>query len=217
VNCAWTLHDAAYLLGALSPEDRHAYEEHLAGCSSCRAALAEVAGLPGLLGRLPADAIEAIDPPPADVLPALLAQVRAQRRRTRRRMRIAVAALATAAAVVAAALIGPGVVFPRQQATPTAFTRVADVPVSASAALVDKAWGTEIDLRCTYTGKLNHGSVAYQLLATDRAGNTRQVATWLVIEGKPIALVAATALKRSDLAWLEVRSSTDRTLLRLRT
>ncbi|HEY0120031.1 MAG TPA: zf-HC2 domain-containing protein [Cellulomonas sp.] len=43
--------DAAYVLGALSPDDRHAYEDHLAGCERCRAAVAELAPLPGLLAR----------------------------------------------------------------------------------------------------------------------------------------------------------------------
>lgn len=44
--------DAAYVLGALSPTDRRAYERHLAECAACRSAVAELAGLPGLLGTL---------------------------------------------------------------------------------------------------------------------------------------------------------------------
>ncbi|WP_129784798.1 anti-sigma factor family protein [Promicromonospora panici] len=44
--------DAAYVLGALSPSDRRAYERHLADCDACRAAVAELAGMPGLLGTL---------------------------------------------------------------------------------------------------------------------------------------------------------------------
>jgi len=45
--------DAAYVLGALAPVDRRAYEDHLAGCGRCRAAVAELAPLPGLLARAP--------------------------------------------------------------------------------------------------------------------------------------------------------------------
>ena len=45
--------DAAYVLGALSHEDRLAYEEHLRTCARCSAAVAELAVLPGLLARLP--------------------------------------------------------------------------------------------------------------------------------------------------------------------
>ena len=44
--------DASYVLGALSPSDRRAYERHLAGCGQCREAVAELAGMPGLLGAL---------------------------------------------------------------------------------------------------------------------------------------------------------------------
>jgi hypothetical protein len=44
--------DAAYVLGALSPSDRRAYERHLAECDACRAAVAELAGMPGLLSSL---------------------------------------------------------------------------------------------------------------------------------------------------------------------
>jgi hypothetical protein len=49
--------DAAYMLGALSPADRREYEEHLAGCPTCQAAVSELAALPGLLAQVsPADA-----------------------------------------------------------------------------------------------------------------------------------------------------------------
>ncbi|MCZ2263463.1 anti-sigma factor family protein, partial [Isoptericola sp. QY 916] len=54
--------DAAYVLGALSPADRRDYEEHLAGCDACRAAVAELAGLPGLLASVPAEHALASDP-----------------------------------------------------------------------------------------------------------------------------------------------------------
>ena len=49
--------DAAYMLGALSPADRREYEEHLAGCPTCQAAVSELAAIPGLLAQVsPADA-----------------------------------------------------------------------------------------------------------------------------------------------------------------
>jgi len=53
--------DAAYVLGALSAEDRHAYERHLPGCPACAAAVAELAGMPGILAALPAAEALAID------------------------------------------------------------------------------------------------------------------------------------------------------------
>ncbi|MEV4131118.1 zf-HC2 domain-containing protein [Dactylosporangium sp. NPDC049742] len=41
-----------YVLGALSPEERDAYERHLAGCAECQAEVAEFGDLPELLGKL---------------------------------------------------------------------------------------------------------------------------------------------------------------------
>jgi hypothetical protein len=47
--------DAAYVLGALSADDRRAYERHLQTCPACSTAVAELAGMPGLLAKLPAE------------------------------------------------------------------------------------------------------------------------------------------------------------------
>ena len=41
--------DAAYVLGALSPAERREFEEHLASCPPCQAAVSELAAMPGLL------------------------------------------------------------------------------------------------------------------------------------------------------------------------
>jgi hypothetical protein len=53
--------DASYVLGALSVAERREYEEHLAGCAACRAAVAELAGMPGLLAQLPPGEVLAMD------------------------------------------------------------------------------------------------------------------------------------------------------------
>jgi predicted anti-sigma-YlaC factor YlaD len=52
VRCDYAHDDGAYVLGALSPAERSAYERHLSTCPACREAVAEIAVLPGLLGRL---------------------------------------------------------------------------------------------------------------------------------------------------------------------
>jgi hypothetical protein len=53
--------DAAYVLGSLSSTERLEYEEHLAQCPRCSAAVAELAGLPGLLASLTPDEAFALD------------------------------------------------------------------------------------------------------------------------------------------------------------
>jgi hypothetical protein len=117
--------DAAYVLGALSPSDRRAYERHLAECATCRAAVAELAGMPGLLSTLTAGHAEALvaevpatglsdggGPAPYGVDPELAQAVSltslagaARRSRTRRRSLMAVAA----SALVAVGAIGGSV------------------------------------------------------------------------------------------------------------
>jgi Putative zinc-finger len=44
--------DAAYVLGALAPGERRAFEGHLAECDACRANVGAFAGMPGLLSML---------------------------------------------------------------------------------------------------------------------------------------------------------------------
>ncbi|WP_280314685.1 anti-sigma factor family protein, partial [Nocardia wallacei] len=105
--------DGPYVLGALGRDDRLEYEEHLAVCPSCRAAVAELAGLPGLLGQVDSGvALSFIDPiagPPErsgaavpeipEPPPVALARLADRTRRQRRRGRM----VAVAGAVVAAA------------------------------------------------------------------------------------------------------------------
>ncbi|MFC8044834.1 zf-HC2 domain-containing protein [Nocardia sp. NPDC057353] len=51
----YTTWDAPYVLGSLTRAERLEFEEHLEGCSRCRAAVAELAGMPGLLGLVSAE------------------------------------------------------------------------------------------------------------------------------------------------------------------
>ncbi|WP_067660207.1 anti-sigma factor family protein [Nocardia harenae] len=77
----YTTWDAAYVLGSLTRAERLEFEEHLEGCPRCRSAVAELAGMPGLLGLveaetalglgaedsgLPEIARNTASPPPAD-------------------------------------------------------------------------------------------------------------------------------------------------------
>lgn len=96
--------DAAYVLGALPVAERREYEAHLAGCAACRGAVAELAGMPGLLAQLPPGEVLAMDrdgvsdlQPPASLMPTLpFVAAESPRRRW----------LAPLAAAAAALLIG---------------------------------------------------------------------------------------------------------------
>jgi hypothetical protein len=98
-----------YVLGAAEPAERTLVRMHLASCRDCREELAGLAGLPGLLRRVPAAEADTLlgneagpdsraDPLAESALPRLLGRT-ARTRRVRRWLALA----ATAAAVVLAA------------------------------------------------------------------------------------------------------------------
>jgi len=60
MKCSQTLEVGAYVLGALVPAERDAFETHLGECAICRAEVAELAVLPGLLGRIDYETARAI-------------------------------------------------------------------------------------------------------------------------------------------------------------
>jgi len=143
----------------------------------------------------------------------LLWAVESERRRSRWWLWGA-AALAAAAAVIATALLGTAMLRaddPRPTTTTAAakqeqMTRVADIPIRATAALVDKSWGTEVNPRCTYTATVE-GSYSLVLWAIDRSGRSEQIAVWEVISNGEARVVGSTSVHSVDLAALEVRTA----------
>ncbi|OLT53196.1 zf-HC2 domain-containing protein [Cellulosimicrobium sp. CUA-896] len=57
--------DAAYVLGALGPQERRDFERHLATCAACRESVAALAGMPGILGMLTPEHATALADPDA--------------------------------------------------------------------------------------------------------------------------------------------------------
>lgn len=233
MSCLFAHDDGAYVLGALSPTERLDFERHLDGCADCRRAVRELAGLPGLLGRVGASVLEHAlldEPVPATLLPALSREAR----RTRRWRGFVAAALAAAAVVVAVTVPlvvsrltdddGAAQAVPRSTATPTSLaprvmSPVGDVPVRASLALEQVAWGTRLGLTCTYDSAWVDRPLpdepTYALFVRARDGHSEQVGTWRSSDGKTLRLSAATAVRRADIASVEVRTTDGRVLLQL--
>lgn len=225
----FALYDAAYVLGALSPADRREFEDHLKGCSACASSVGELAGLPGLMSKVSVDELTAeVEDPPDTLLPSLARAVR--RERSRRRLAVGAAAAAAACLVAVGAVAVSGPDSPaRQPVAPSASTTsgtanlvlsaVVPSPVTATARLVDMAWGTRIDLTCSYNAKGSYaaGGSPYALVVIDRRGDEQQVATWKALPDRELTVLGASSLARADIAAVEIRTLSGRAILRLST
>lgn len=214
----------AYVLGALSPQERHDFELHLRTCADCRAEVNDLAGLPGLLSRVPLRDVLADDvsEPPDTLLPALLHRVRRARRVRRTVWTGGALALAACLIAVLAVVLSPGGGPPAPAPTPEAFTmtKVAPGPISASARVSPTPGGSTINLDCVYRAATRSGSPygidpAYTLAVLDRYGRTHRVATWRVADGET-SLSSALRVTSDDIAMIQIRDSWDKVLLRLR-
>lgn len=230
-------YDAAYVLGALSSDERRAFEHHLAECPECAAAVRELAGLPGLLATVPKAVAESepVEPPPTTLLPSLVRRVR--RETVRRRWRTGLVAAGVAGLVGLGGLVigTSGAGAPPTASTPVPTASVpkptASVPartmsplvasdVHASVALVGVAWGTRLEVTCNYddAGAYAAGApdAAYVLVVRGRAGQAEQVAHWRGLPGRTMRVVGASALSVGDIASVELQSADGTPLLELR-
>lgn len=220
-------HDAgSYVLGALSPDDRVTYERHLSGCDECARAVRDVAGLPGLLARVPVEVVEPADlplPVPDTLLPSL---VRRARRSRRRRTWVTTGLVAAAAAVAIGAVgvatlddddPGPAPSAARTTAPPELMEPIGDEPVSGWISLTQVGWGTRLDLTCKYSRTSSSyeesDEPTYAMYVTRTDGTTEQVASWKALPGKTMQLAAATAASAEDISSVVVRTSDGHTVL----
>ena len=225
--------DASYVLGALSPSDRRAYERHLAGCGLCRAAVAELAGMPGLLGVLSREEAEELLEDSAEVAAPPLADLAGAVRRSRLRRR----AFAVAAAVVLLAggtaigglLLGRDgsqgpMAAPSASAMPSgsagANVRTVDLrPVGsvdmwAQLVVTPTSWGTKLNWSCHYPPKPGQSPpapgdyqgepVAYDLVLVGRDGSRTVAGSWTWSGGETLGLDASSAVPIDDVERVEI-------------
>lgn len=212
-RCEFAHDDGAYVLGSLAPAERAGYERHLAGCAACREAVAEIAVLPGLLGRLDPAGLEQFLPVASEHsrLPGLLDTAGEQRRRerSRSRRRYALTALAAAALAVLAG-VGVGLLRPAAPPAPTAALTAmrpiaGPVPLHAEIGLTDRKWGTEVTLHCGYDQRAGHREAyTFRLVAHGPDGATEQIGTWLAAPGDDLRMTSATHFTRRELVSLEL-------------
>ena len=236
MTCELAHQDASYVLGALSPAERSDYQRHLAGCEECATSVRMLAGMPGLLGRVSEDVLEIApggdDPVPSTLLPALVEEVRRQGKR--RTWLVTGLAAAAAVAVIAGSVVIGDALLGDRSATPAApvpsaatttapatpMYPVRPLPVTAEVSLTSVAWGTRLDLTCTYEEPSDGGTAKtwrYALVVQTEDGETEHIATWVAKPGRTFEITGATASPKSEIAGVEVQTPDGETLLRLHT
>lgn len=188
----------AYVLGALDAAERTDVERHLAECAPCRDELAELAGLPGLLGKVPEEELADAPRPAPALLERTLRRLRARRIRVRRALGAVAAALVlVAGGVVAAVTVGGGGAAVTASAT--------HGPVHASAALTPHDWGTAIEL--TVSGVPSGDHCRMEVAASD--GSHETIGSWRAGyhgDGE-IRVHASTDISRADLRTVSISNA----------
>ncbi|MER7108687.1 anti-sigma factor family protein [Streptomyces sp. NPDC000229] len=199
-------HDvAAYALGVLEPADALACEEHLARCGACATGLADFAFTTSALAQLAGR--EPLRPPGARrgaAAPTGRRRGRRPRRPPARRWRARVVGVAAALAVAVPGAVlltapAPGGGDPavrRAAATDTA------TGASASVALREREWGTEVALRVAGV----RGAHVCELVVVGTDGRAWPVMTWATDEGDKPLMEGGIALPIGEIERLEVRT-----------
>lgn len=231
MTCAMSVHLGVYALGAADAAERALVEAHLACCPACRAELAYLDPLPGLLAQVPLSLLAAGSP--AALLPGQAAAARnsvcagqsAPARRSaaaavsagkdgiRHRRALpwrAVAAIASAAAAAGAAgglwLAQPGARPAPSAITLTGSNRGTSVHVTVT--LTGTSWGTSIRLVARGL-PLN---VPCRLIIRSRTGATEVTGVWDAWRTGPVTIPASAGVRPADIASLRV-ATTSRNLV----
>ncbi|MDI6100613.1 zf-HC2 domain-containing protein [Actinoplanes sp. NEAU-A12] len=218
--------DAAYVLGALSPIERAAYESHLASCSFCREAVADLAKVPDMLDRLDADDFERL------LDPTLFSSSRpgpvqrfpdpARRPPAKRVRAFPIRVFSTVTAVVLVLMIGGGLAFwglrgsPGQPTPPPgpaiAMTPVDSTsPIAATIRITSTGAGSRVEMQCSYSKSAR--PYTFRLVAYGPDEQTEQLGSWLAQPGAEFLLPAATHFTQGSLSRLELVRSDDRVML----
>lgn len=213
MRCTQTVEAGAYVLGALPPADRSVYERHITTCARCRDEVAELAGLPGLLGRLDADTAASIGQPagPSEkLLEKMLADTQAERR-TRRHSRRWERTVTLVAAACLALVVGGVVSALRIPAAPppvvAAMNPVAnDEPVTAMIGYWPSTrGGTEIRMTCVYADGVGSTARLGLWVYPKDGGDGRSVSWWDAGPGYRDTFYTHTDLRPDQIGRFEIR------------
>jgi hypothetical protein len=210
--------DAAYVLGALSLEERRTYESYLAANPARAAELTELAGMPGILNALSRDEAVALTDlagaPPSEQRPgniASLAHAAAKRQQRSRRTWLAAAVASAAALLIAGGIVG-ATVFPNSAAPTQTVAMQAMQPtprggLTAELAVTEKKWGTELNWACQYTKDWSRNVDSYDIVVTTHEGVQKTVGSWKPAGDEATGLSAATSIPTKQIQRVDIRVS----------
>lgn len=207
-----------YVVGAIDPAERTLVDIHLGTCPDCREELAGLAGLPALLGRVPASDAERLilhsaevkdlEEPPAEMLNSLIRRV-AERRAVRRWRTLAAAAaavvIALAGGAAGARIIAPSAhpIVGHQEAVAEVVTATNPrTHVSAIVSYTAKSWGTRMDV---WVAGIKDGT-SCEVWAVNASGQRWQAGSWTVPGGPEPGYPASVSLPASQLRSFEITS-----------
>jgi hypothetical protein len=220
------------VLGALEPAERPAIEAHIAACSRCKAILAELAPLPGLMHRLDpfehgraassqssslqssleVAALPSSQPPPLPALPGELreriVQAAHQERVRRRRWAAGIAAAAVFVVLSLAAAASSGLW--DRPATVVSATD-ARTAVRADVRLMPDDTGSAVSLVLTGVTPAEH----CRLVAIDAKGRRDVAAAWIATYEGRATVMGHTSFRLDQIIRLLVVTDTGATLVKV--
>ncbi|PLV45327.1 membrane protein [Mycobacterium tuberculosis variant microti OV254] len=215
-NHRYAMWDAAYVLGSLSSADRREFEAHMAQCSACREAVAELSGVPALLSQLDREEVAAMGQSgaaaaaPPELLPSLLAKVAWRRRRAR--IITWVASSAAAAVLAVGVFLGfQGIQGHFSSPTPTQpvaqsseMAQVGTTMLASTVQLSSQHWGTAINLKCVCLAPpyAHHDTLA--MVVVGRDGSKTRLATWVAEPGHTAMPAASISTPLEQIAAVQV-------------
>jgi hypothetical protein len=214
--------DAAYVLGALSPDERSEFEQHLAGCERCRSAVGELAGMPGLLAQVPpAEAWTMLDDEPepepdrpgSPTTPTASAEVLPLPARSPARLPWWQLVAAAVLVAVLGGLGGYGLrsLAERDAAQRLAFSAVVPSPLTAVVDLAPVSGGTDVRVECQYADTT--AGDAYSVWVVDTRGRGSEVKPWTVRPNRVMHPSGVSPLPLDSIAAVEIREGDEGAVL----
>jgi anti-sigma-K factor RskA len=199
------LHEAlgAYVIGALDPAERRELEQHLSQCPDCTTELTRLSLLPGLLGRVSEQEVNAgLLVPSDDLLDGVIRRLARDERALRtqvRRWRLGAVAACVVALVAVVIAVAPW------RSEPDRVIVAAPVAADATAATGQAAaiaweWGTTVELQVEDLPRRE----AYLLWVIADDGRRERAGTWGATASGYARVRGASSIPRTQLRRVEV-------------